>query len=79
MHPFFFEEKEDNAPLHQEAEMNQNTLTSGAKGQEQRIRINGEKKTTISENRLTTPTSCRNKSVKQRIPVPPEKEVTRDT
>ena len=70
MHPCF-EEKEDNAPLNQEVEMNQYTLTSDAKGQGQRIRINAEKRTMNGESRLTTPTSSRNKSVKKSIPMPP--------
>ena len=71
MHPCF-EEKEDNAPLNQEVEMNQYTLTSDAKGQGQRIRINAEKRTMIGENKLTTPTSSRNKPVKKSIHVPPD-------
>ncbi|KAH0664550.1 hypothetical protein KY284_029481 [Solanum tuberosum] len=91
VHPCF-EEKEDNAPLHQEAEMNQYTLTSDARGQGQSLRINSEKRTMIGENRNTTTTSSRNKPAKKSILVPPdfnpmedndalflEAEVTRDT
>ncbi|XP_015167285.1 uncharacterized protein [Solanum tuberosum] len=91
VHPCF-EEKEDNAPLYQEAEMNQYTLTSDARGQGQSLRINAEKRTMIGENRNTTTTSSQNKPAKKSIPVPPdfnpmedndtlflETEVTRDT
>ncbi|KAG5631096.1 hypothetical protein H5410_002813 [Solanum commersonii] len=91
VHPCF-EEKEDNAPLHQEAKMNQYTLTSDARGQGQRLRINAEKKTMIGKNRNTTTTSSRNKPAQKSIPMPPdfhpmedndtlflEPEVTRDT
>uniref|UniRef100_A0A3Q7G139 Uncharacterized protein n=1 Tax=Solanum lycopersicum TaxID=4081 RepID=A0A3Q7G139_SOLLC len=52
--------------------MNQYTLTSDAKGQGQRIRINAEKRTIIGENRLTTPISSRNKQVKKSIQAPPD-------
>ncbi|WMV58016.1 hypothetical protein MTR67_051401, partial [Solanum verrucosum] len=71
VHPCF-EEKEDNAPLHQEAKMNQYNLTSDARGQEQSLRINAEKRTMIGENRNTTTTSSRNKPAKKSIPVPPD-------
>ncbi|KAH0724548.1 hypothetical protein KY284_000413 [Solanum tuberosum] len=70
VHPCF-EEKEDNAPLHQEAEMNQYTLTNDARGQGQSLRINAEKRIMIGENRNTTTTSSRNKPAKKNILVPP--------
>ncbi|KAH0643766.1 hypothetical protein KY290_035217 [Solanum tuberosum] len=91
VHPCF-EEKEDNAPLHQEAEMNQYTLTSDARSQGQSLRINAEKRIMIGENRNTTTTSSQSTPAKKSIPVPPdfnpmedndtlflETEVTRDT
>ncbi|KAH0730066.1 hypothetical protein KY289_001254 [Solanum tuberosum] len=90
VHPFF-DEKEDNAPLRQGAEMNQYTLTSDAKARGQNLGINAEKMTLIGKNRSTTTTSSRNKPAKTSIHVPPnfytledddtlflEVEVTRD-
>ncbi|KAK6773794.1 hypothetical protein RDI58_029032 [Solanum bulbocastanum] len=71
VHPCF-KEKEDNVPLHQEAEMNQYTLTSDARGQGQSFRINAQKTTMIGENRNTTTNSSRNKPAKKSIPVPPD-------
>ncbi|KAG5629774.1 hypothetical protein H5410_001491 [Solanum commersonii] len=49
VHPWF-DEKEDNAPLHLEAKTNQYTLTSDARGRGQSLRTNAEKRTLIGEN-----------------------------
>ncbi|KAG5631647.1 hypothetical protein H5410_003364 [Solanum commersonii] len=77
--------------MHQGAEMNQYTLTSGAMARGQTLGINVENSTLIDKNRRTTTTSSRNKPTKTSIPVPPnfylmedddtlfqEAEVTRD-
>ncbi|KAH0639243.1 hypothetical protein KY290_036522 [Solanum tuberosum] len=49
VHPSF-DEKEDNAPFRQGAEMNQYTLTSGARARGQILGINVEKPTLIDKN-----------------------------
>uniref|UniRef100_M1AKV7 TNP2-like transposon protein n=1 Tax=Solanum tuberosum TaxID=4113 RepID=M1AKV7_SOLTU len=69
VHPCF-DEKEDNAPFRQGAEMNQYTLTSGARARGQSLGINVEKPTLIDKNRSTTTTSSRNKPAKTSILVP---------
>uniref|UniRef100_M1DFY2 Uncharacterized protein n=1 Tax=Solanum tuberosum TaxID=4113 RepID=M1DFY2_SOLTU len=65
-----FDEKEDNGPLRQGAEMNQYTLTSDARARGQTLGINAEKMTLIGKNRSTTTTSSRNKPAKTSIPIP---------
>ncbi|KAH0658070.1 hypothetical protein KY285_026479 [Solanum tuberosum] len=90
VHPCF-DEKVDNAPFRQGAEMNQYILTSDARARGQSLGINVEKPTLIGKNRSTTTSSSRNKPAKTSIPVPPnfypmkdddtlfqEAEVTRD-
>ncbi|KAH0715039.1 hypothetical protein KY284_007944 [Solanum tuberosum] len=66
VHPCF-DEKEDNDPFRQGAEMNQYTLTSGARARGQSLGINVEKSTLIDKNRSTTTTSSRNKPAKTSI------------